>query len=331
MRRDWPAAAVSYEESVTAAIRALGGVDVTRAAEADPARRRLVVPPLLSQLGLTELDPWADEDESAAAMLGVRAAGAAALPWPLAHALAVPAPLRQHIDGVYLTTGQPRRLDHLDLFQNAIAIDVGKRSATPVTAGAAQRAPLDPFATEAIARPTPLDPDIDIDRIIAIRILLDAFWVAGALATVVDLAASHAREREQFGRPIGTFGEIRWRIADLAVARDGLDELARYTWWLVRQGAATDADVFALRVQMIEAADVVLANGHQVLGAMGLCEEHDIAVIDRHLQPVLHRPAGRVASTDLFADAVARLGFDSIYPVPPRRSPDSAPQAAYPS
>ena len=104
-------------------------------------------------------------------------------------------------------------------FQNAIAIDVGKRSATPVTAGAAQRAPLDPFATEAIARPAPVDPDIDVDRIIAMRVLLDAFWVAGALTSVVDLAASHAREREQFGRPIGSFGEIRWRIADLAVAR----------------------------------------------------------------------------------------------------------------
>jgi acyl-CoA dehydrogenase len=329
MRRDWPATAVAYEQTVTAAIRDLGGVDVTRAVEAEPARRRLVVPPLLDQLGLAELDPWADEDESAAAMLGVRAAGAAVLPWPLAHALAVPSPLRHQIDGAYLTMGQPRRLDHLDLFQNAIAIDVGKRSATPVTAGAGQRAPLDPFATEAIARPAPLDPDIDVDQIVAMHVLLDAFWVAGALTTVVDLATSHAQGREQFGRPIGTFGEVRWRIADIAVARDGLDELARYTWWLVRQRAATDADVFALRVQMLEAAGVVLANGHQVLGAMGLCEEHDVAVIDRHLQPVLHRPAGRVASTDLFADAVARLGFDSIYPVPPRRPPDSVSGTAY--
>jgi hypothetical protein len=31
---------------------------------------------------------------------------------------------------------------------------------------------------------------------------------------------------------------------------------------------------------------------------------------------VLHRPAGRIATTDLFAAAVAREGFDGVYPVP---------------
>jgi acyl-CoA dehydrogenase len=49
---------------------------------------------------------------------------------------------------------------------------------------------------------------------------------------------------------------------------------------------------------------------------MGLCEEHDLAVIDRHLQCVLHRPTGRIASTELLAQAISREGFDSIYPVP---------------
>jgi acyl-CoA dehydrogenase len=91
--------------------------------------------------------------------------------------------------------------------------------------------------------------------------------------------------------------------------------LALHAWWLLREGRAGPADLLALRVHMLESADVVLADGHQVLGAMGLCEEHDLAVLDRHLQSVLHRPAGRIASTDLLARAVARDGFDAIYPV----------------
>lgn len=119
------------------------------------------------------------------------------------------------------------------------------------------------------------------------HLLLDAFWVAGALAEAAELALRHARERHQFGVPIGRFGEIRSRIADLVLARDGLDELALFTWWLVRVGEARPADLLALRVQMIESAQSVLAHAHQILGAMGLCEEHDLAVIDRHLQPVL--------------------------------------------
>jgi hypothetical protein len=49
---------------------------------------------------------------------------------------------------------------------------------------------------------------------------------------------------------------------------------------------------------------------------MGLCEEHDLAVIDRHLQPVLRRPVGRLGTTTLLAEHVRRDGFDALFPVP---------------
>jgi acyl-CoA dehydrogenase len=309
MRRDWPRAAVAFEESVAKALRSLGGVDVARAAEADPSRRS---PAVLDQVGLLSLDPWGDEEESAAVVLGVRAAGAVVLPWPVTHTLAVPARLRSTVDAVYLAPGTARRLDHADLFHSGLAIDLAAGSVHRVTAGAAHPARLDPFGAPVGLRPAAVDMPFDVA---AWHLLLDAFWVTGALAAAAELAVAHAREREQFGRRIGKFGEIRWRIADIALAVDGLAELALHAWWLLRSGDAGPADLLALRVHMLESADVVLANGHQILGAMGLCEEHDLAVIDRHLQPVLHRPAGRIASTDLLARAVARDGFDGIHPV----------------
>jgi acyl-CoA dehydrogenase len=314
MRRDWPRAAVAFQESVAKALKALGGVDLARTAEADPGQRRAVVAPALDQLDLRTLDPWGEEDESAAVMLGVKAAGAVVLAWPLAHSLAVPPDMRHEVDGVYLTSGEVKRLDHVDLLDNAIVVDLVRGAAYSVTAGPTHRAPLDPFASDVVLTATELD--FDPLRVVSMHLLLDAFWVVGALSTVVELAAVHARERKQFGTPIGKFGEIRWRIADLALACDGLEELALHGWWLVRESVAKPADLLALRVQMLESANVVLANGHQVLGAMGLCEEHDLAVIDRHIQSVLHRPAGRIASTNLLAQAIAREGFDSIYPVP---------------
>lgn len=308
MRRDWPATAVAYEESVAKALTALGGVDLARAAEADRSRRSAAV---LDQLGLLSLDPEGDEEESAAAVLGVRAAGAVMLPWPVTHALAVPSRLRSDVDGAYLAPETTRRLDHADLFHSGLALDPFSGSAFRVTAGAAVHAPLDPFGCDVTLERVDADPA----GVLSWHLLLDAFWVTGALATAASLTVAHAREREQFGRKIGRFGEIRWRIADIALAVDGLAELALHAWWLLRAGRAGPADLLALRVHMLESADVVLANGHQVLGAMGLCEEHDLAVIDRHLQPVLHRPAGRIASTGLLARAVARDGFDGIYPV----------------
>ncbi|MBE3016114.1 acyl-CoA/acyl-ACP dehydrogenase [Microbispora sp. NEAU-D428] len=313
MRRDWPQAAVAYQESVTRALDTLGGVDLARAAEADRTRREALVAPALDRLDLRGLDPWGEEDESAAVMLAARAAGAVVLPWPLAHELAVPADLRGDVGGVHLTSGDTERLDHADLLRDAVAVDLDRGVARRVTAGAPRPAPLDPFASDVVLGAGV--PGVDAARVTAMRMLLDAFWVAGALAAAVELAVTHARDRQQFGKPIGKFGEIRWRVADISLALDGLEELALHAWWLVRRGEARSADLLALRVQMIEAANTVLANGHQVLGAMGLCEEHDLTVIDRHLQSVLHRPAGRIRSTDLLARAVAAEGFDGIYPV----------------
>jgi hypothetical protein len=320
MRRDWPQEAVAYQESVAKALRGLGGVDVARAAEADPGRRRALVAPVLDQLDLRTLDPWGEEGESAAAVLGVKAAGAVVLPWPLVHELALTPDLRRELDGVYLRAGAARRLDHADLFERAVALDLLRGEAAPVSAGPLEPAPLDPFAAGVVLGTTGAGVETHLDgpRAVSMHLLLDAFWVLGALDTAVGLAVSHARERHQFGRPIGKFGEIRWRIADIAVALDGLEELALHAWWLVRQAAARPADLLALRVQMLESANIVLSNAHQVLGAMGLCEEHDLTVIDRHLQSVLHRPAGLIASTDLLARSIAREGFDGIYPVPAR-------------
>ncbi|GAA0827577.1 acyl-CoA dehydrogenase family protein [Streptosporangium amethystogenes subsp. fukuiense] len=313
MRRDWPQAAVAYQESVTRAFDALGGVDLARAAEADRTLREALVAPALDRLDLRGLDPWGEEDESAAVMLAARAAGAVVLPWPLAHELAVPVDLRGDVGGIHLISGDTERLDHADLLRDAVAVDLDRGVARRVTAGAPRSAPLDPFASDVVLGAEV--PGVDAARVTATRILLDAFWVAGALAAAVDLAVTHARDRQQFGKPIGRFGEIRWRVADISLALDGLEELALHAWWLVRRGEARSADLLALRVQMIEGANTVLANGHQVLGAMGLCEEHDLTVIDRHLQSVLHRPAGRIRSTDLLARAVAAEGFDGIYPV----------------
>ena len=312
MRRDWPRSAVAYTQTVADAFRSLDGVAAARRAEADPAYRTATVRPLLESLGTLALDPWGEEEEAAAAALAVREAGRAVLPWPLTHMLAVPPGARTDCDAVHLVLGRPTVLDHADVASSPLAVDVHDGTTSTVTVAGRRPAPLDPFGCEVRLLPR----TSSLADALAMHLLLDAFWTGGALCAIADLALRHARERHQFGVPIGRFGEIRWRIADLILARDGLDELARYTWWLLRVGEAGPADVMALRVQMLESAQSALAHAHQILGAMGLCEEHDLAVIDRHLQPVLRRPAARTKSTALLAAHIRHDGFTALFPVP---------------
>ncbi len=84
------------------------------------------------------------------------------------------------------------------------------------------------------------------------------------------------------------------------------------------------ADAWGLRLTMIEAAESVLTDAHQVLGAIGLCEEHDVAVIDRHLQGVLRRPLGRIGTNTALAERVGAEGFDLLYPVERARAASAA-------
>jgi acyl-CoA dehydrogenase len=329
MNRAWAPSALALEETLRNALADLGGTELARAAEADPAARVERLKPVLDSIGVLELDAFGGEDEASAAALAVRACGAIVAPWPLARVLSMPSELRTRAEAMYLVGGEITRLDHADLFEQAVALSLdGQRKVRHIRpCGGLQQAPLDPFgATVRLEEHGDGVPDVP-DRAVLMSFVLDAFWVAGALVTVTRAAGEYARTRRQFGRPIGAFGEIKWRLADMVVATDGLDELAAYTWSRVRHDAATLADALALRFAMLESADVVLKNGHQVFGAIGLCEEHDLAVIDRHLASVLLRPAGSGETGEMLLHAVNRYGFDAIFPVAPRTY-DSGPDTS---
>lgn len=313
MNREWPADAVAFEESVAASLRSRGGVELTRACEADPTQRVSEVLPLIDSLGFAEIDFRAGEIEAAAAALGARAAGAVVAPWPLiAQLAAAPAP---DVGAIYLVDGAPRRVPHLDLVEGAVAIDVREGTCRALEAvGPAARMPLDPFGV-----PCRLGAEVECPvEAVTGHVVLSAFYVLGALETAVSLASAYSVERHQFDRPISSFGAVQWRLADLSIGRSALSELAAFTLARLIDDTVTMADVWGLRLTMIESAESVLANSHQVLGAIGLCEEHDVTVIDRNLQSVLRRPFGRAATIAALAERVGAEGFDLLYPVEPR-------------
>lgn len=318
MDRRWSHEAQSFAESVGGAVRRLGGVEFTRRVEADPSLRRSELAPVLDGLGFPEIDVLADPVAAQAAAAAAQAAGATAMPWPIASQLA--APRDGGVPAVYLGHGATARLEHLDLFEWAVLADLGTGTPSQVTAaGPVTAMPLDPFGVNVQVSPLdgrPVGVEL-VSRAVDAHIVLTAYYVLGALESAVTMAAVYARERHQFERPIGDFGAIQWRLSDIVVARDGLTEIAGFTLWRFCERIATPADTLALRLAMVEAADVVLANSHQIFGAIGLCEEHDLTVIDRHVQAMLRRPAGVNGTSRLLRDAIIVDGFDGVFPVAP--------------
>jgi alkylation response protein AidB-like acyl-CoA dehydrogenase len=61
--------------------------------------------------------------------------------------------------------------------------------------------------------------------------LISASQMSGIAAKVLDASISYARQRNQFGRPIGSFQAIKHRCADMTVSVDASRSAAYYAAW----------------------------------------------------------------------------------------------------
>jgi acyl-CoA dehydrogenase len=277
-----PTEIADLAEAATSYFARIGGVDLARAAETDPTERK-AARAALDALGAADLDPRADSDQLLASCALCRAAASVMLPWPLASQLLA-------VDGSYLTLIDPARvrIDHGTLDVTWVGSDLTGR-AWSLIPGERSTGRLGPFVVK--ARLGPVAADLSWSDI-ARYLTLQAWMVLGALETGLADVTAHVRTRRQFGQALSEFQYIRFTLADAAVAIRGLEELAKLTAWRLGRVSADEAlaDAMALRLHAVEMAFGVLRTCHQFYGALGFCDETDLSVIDRHLQPLLRYP-----------------------------------------
>lgn len=309
MNPDLPEVATDFGSSARSAFARLGGVDLARRAEANPTARRQVAV-ALTALGIDDLDPTADADAAAAAATLCEAAGRVALPYPL------PGVLLRGADGLpFAVVAEPQlRVDHGDLFERWRAATVNGGTGVAEPAGPPLQSRLGPFVTalEAIGGPEP--GGHACSRRAALWLVLGAWAVLGAADRAVELAVEHTTNRIQFGKPLTAFQAVRFQLADAAVAVAGLRELALFTLWRLHAPPTECwADVLALRVHALDVAGQVLRTSQQLHGAAGVCDDYDISILVRHLQPALRLPHGAEHTADQLAAAIDRDGFDGLF------------------
>jgi alkylation response protein AidB-like acyl-CoA dehydrogenase len=108
--------------------------------------------------------------------------------------------------------------------------------------------------------------------------------MVGAAQRVLELCVEHARVRVQGGRPIGGYQAIQHACADLY--RDV--ESARWlTWeaeWTLAAGRPdADSAVAAAKAYVAEASLRGARRGHQIMGAIGYCEEHPLHLFHKRI------------------------------------------------
>jgi 3-oxocholest-4-en-26-oyl-CoA dehydrogenase beta subunit len=107
--------------------------------------------------------------------------------------------------------------------------------------------------------------------------------MVGCAARVLDLCVAHARGRVQSGRPIGSFQAIQHACADLLRDVEGARWLAYQAAWKAQQAGGAPADVAMAKAFCGEACLRVARRAHQIMGAIGYCEEHPLHLLHKRI------------------------------------------------
>ncbi len=99
----------------------------------------------------------------------------------------------------------------------------------------------------------------------------------GAAQGVVDLALQYAKDRKQFGRPIGANQAIAHTLADMQTDVEAARTLMWRAAWLVSNGKDALREITMAKLFTSETYVKVANLGMQVLAAFGYCEEFDMA------------------------------------------------------
>ena len=153
------------------------------------------------------------------------------------------------------------------------------------------------------------DPDLEPDSLLVHGALVRVAMMAGALERTSALALDHARERVQFGRPIGRFQAVQAHLVTIA-------QQAAIV------GVAADAAIERRRPFEIGAAKLLAGRAavtagraaHQVLGARGVTREHPLSLETRRLWSWRSEYGDDRYWSKRLGTAAIHAGADRLYP-----------------
>ena len=104
-----------------------------------------------------------------------------------------------------------------------------------------------------------------------------AAQLLGAGRALLEASVRHARQRAQFGRPVGAFQAVKHRLADVAIGLEFAGPLLDAAAAALDAGSGDAArDVSAAKVACTDAARRAARAALQVHGAIGYTEELDL-------------------------------------------------------
>ena len=109
-------------------------------------------------------------------------------------------------------------------------------------------------------------------------------YLVGAAERVLAMTLEHAKTREQFDRPIGSFQAVAHRCVEMRSDIDALRVLVHQAAWTVATGGAGDVAIGSALAYGLAALRRIVRHAHQVHGAIGFSTEHDLQLFTRRMK-----------------------------------------------
>ncbi len=100
-----------------------------------------------------------------------------------------------------------------------------------------------------------------------------AIQCVGRARRLLDMCLDWAATRKQFGRAIGKFQGVSFKLADMAMEIRAAELLALDAAWRIDQGTLADEDAAMAKLYASEALGRIADNAVQIFGGMGLMTE----------------------------------------------------------
>ena len=112
--------------------------------------------------------------------------------------------------------------------------------------------------------------------------VLECAYLVGLAQRDFEISVNYAKERVQFGRPIGSFQAIQHKAADMVTDVDGMRFIMYKAAWSTSENEDSQTmDVAMAKAWCSDASRRVVAHGQQIHGGIGFTKDYIIQLFFR--------------------------------------------------
>ena len=115
-----------------------------------------------------------------------------------------------------------------------------------------------------------------VERIMQLATAAKCAEMVGGVNRVLDMSVNYAKERHQFGRPIGSFQAVQHHCVNMAIDADGLRMITYQAAWMLGEGISCAKEIAMAKAWASTVYPKIALLGHQVHGAIAYTQDYDM-------------------------------------------------------